>query len=68
MAFRPKELFRRFIWGKPFHGCNKPLEVISCKLFFLLRSFPAEAGWREARTEVAVFTELLRRAIALNPL
>src|SRR5271157_5076611 len=32
MAFRPKELFRRFIWGKPFHGCNKPLEVISCKL------------------------------------
>ena len=34
MAFRPKELFRRFIWGKPFHGCNKPLEVISCKLFF----------------------------------
>src|SRR5271155_2110515 len=26
-AFRPKESFRQFIWGKPFHGCNKPLEI-----------------------------------------
>src|ERR1700693_5285107 len=32
-AFRSKESFRRFI-GETFHGCNKPLEVIPCKLFF----------------------------------